>query len=45
MAAQGTMTPAVNRKPRDDEIDVYGLTHAGKVRKQNQDQFLICSLR
>jgi PPM family protein phosphatase len=45
MTAHEAMTPAVNRKPRDDEIDVYGLTHPGKVRKQNQDHFLICSLR
>jgi serine/threonine protein phosphatase PrpC len=36
---------ALTRKPRDDEIDVYGLTHPGKVRKDNQDHFLICSLR
>ncbi len=34
-----------SRKPRDDEVDVYGLTHTGKVRKINQDHFLICSLR
>jgi serine/threonine protein phosphatase PrpC len=33
------------RKPRDDEIDVYGLTHPGKVRADNQDHFLICALR
>jgi len=33
------------RKPRDDEIDVHGLTHPGKVRRDNQDHFLICSLR
>jgi serine/threonine protein phosphatase PrpC len=33
------------RKPTDDEIDVFGLTHAGKVRADNQDHFLICSLR
>ena len=32
------------RKPRDGEIDVFGLTHPGKVRKENQDHFLICSL-
>jgi len=32
-------------KPRDDEIDVHGLTHVGKVRPTNQDHFLICSLR
>lgn len=33
-----------NRKPRDDEVDVFGLTHQGKVRKDNQDQFLIGSV-
>ena len=36
---------AADRKPRDDEIDVFGLTHAGKVRQDNQDHFLIASLR
>jgi serine/threonine protein phosphatase PrpC len=36
---------APSRKPRDDEMDVYGLTHPGAVRKENQDHFLICSLR
>jgi serine/threonine protein phosphatase PrpC len=33
------------RKPRDDELDVYGLTHRGKVRVENQDHFLTGSLR
>lgn len=33
------------RKPRDDEIDVCGVTHTGKVRKENQDHFLLASLR
>jgi len=32
------------RKPRDDEIDVFGLTHVGKVRKSNNDHFLLASL-
>lgn len=32
------------RKPRDEEIDVYGLTHVGKVRATNQDHFLLGSL-
>jgi protein phosphatase len=36
--------PYPNRKPRDDEIDVFGLTHQGKVRKDNQDQFLLASI-
>ncbi len=38
-------TASRERKPFDDEIDVYGLTHAGKVRPDNQDHFLICALR
>ena len=38
-----TSVPA-ERKPRDDEIDVYGLTHPGRVRQENQDHFLICAL-
>ena len=33
------------RKPSDEEIDVYGLTHTGKTRPDNQDHFLICALR
>ena len=46
MPAEMTAPPsAVDRKPFDDEIDVYGLTHAGKVRPDNQDHFLICALR
>lgn len=34
-------TPVPSRRPRDDEIDAYGLTHIGKVRKENQDHFLM----
>ena len=33
------------RKPREDEIDIHGVTHPGRVRKDNQDHFLVCSLR
>jgi protein phosphatase len=40
---QLAMSPP-DRKPRDDEIDVHGLTHIGKVRKQNQDHFLLASI-
>jgi serine/threonine protein phosphatase PrpC len=35
---------AVNPKPHDDEIDVFGLSHAGKVRAQNQDHFLLATI-
>ena len=36
-------TPALPRKPRDDEMDVYGLSHPGKVRRENQDHFLMAT--
>ncbi len=39
-----TDTPTPQRKPRDDEIDRYGLSHVGKVRKDNQDHFLLASI-
>ena len=42
---QQTTATSVGRKPRDDEIDAYGLSHPGKVRENNQDHFLIASLR
>lgn len=46
VATRPGAAPAMpQRKPRDEEIDVYGLTHPGKVRSENQDHFLICSLR
>ena len=28
-----------------DGIDVFGMTHPGKVRRNNEDQFFIASLR
>ena len=31
-------------RPRDDELDLFGLTHVGKVRKSNQDHFLLCTV-
>jgi serine/threonine protein phosphatase PrpC len=37
--------PAGDRRPREDEIDAHGVTHPGKVRRENQDHFLLCSLR
>jgi len=40
MAAAET-PPTADRKPRDDEIDQYAVTHVGKVRKTNQDHFLL----
>ncbi len=34
---------AFNR-PRDDELDLHGVTHPGQVRASNQDQFLLCTV-
>lgn len=42
---QSTSSSAASRRPRDDEIDTFGLTHRGKVRPTNQDHFLIGSVR
>ena len=39
-----TTAGGMTRKPLDSEIDVYGLTHQGKVRKTNQDNFLVATL-
>ena len=44
-ASSNASTPIPTRKPREDEIDVHGLTHPGKVRRDNQDHYLLCSLR
>ena len=43
-APKSPAAPA-GRKPRAHEIDYFGLTHPGKVRKTNQDHFLICELK
>ncbi|HEV7388947.1 MAG TPA: protein phosphatase 2C domain-containing protein [Gemmatimonadaceae bacterium] len=33
------------RRPRDDELESFGITHTGLVRRENQDHFLIAQLR
>lgn len=32
------------KRPRDEELDLYGITHQGKVRETNQDHFLVCTV-
>src|SRR5258708_18574281 len=51
MALADLLTASVPRipvprgsKPRDDEVDLFGLTHPGKVRKENQDHFLLATV-
>ncbi len=41
----GVPLTGTDRKPTDAELDVYGLTHQGKVRLSNQDHFIMCALR
>jgi len=40
-----TPTPSTtDPRPRDDELDLFGLTHRGLVRAENQDHFLLCTI-
>ncbi|HEX7977587.1 MAG TPA: protein phosphatase 2C domain-containing protein [Gemmatimonadaceae bacterium] len=39
-----TLISTADRRPRDDEIDIHGLTHVGKVRRDNQDHFLMATV-
>jgi serine/threonine protein phosphatase PrpC len=34
----------LNPSPGTDELDVFGLSHTGKVRKENQDRFLLATI-
>jgi serine/threonine protein phosphatase PrpC len=43
MAPTGT-SGSLDRKPRNDELDVFGITHTGLVRQNNQDHFLTAFL-
>jgi len=31
-------------KPSDQELDLFGMTHVGRVRTENQDHFLLCTV-
>ena len=45
-STQASVAPAgTGRRPHEDEIDGYGVTHPGKVRRENQDHYVLCSLR
>ena len=43
-ASSRTAAATPEPRPRDDELDLFGLTHAGRVRKENQDHFLLCTV-
>lgn len=40
----GGMPAAGGQRPRDDELDLFGMTHTGKVRAENQDHFLLATV-
>ncbi len=44
MLRTATITALPDVRPRDDELDLFGLTHPGLVRKENQDHFLLCTI-
>jgi protein phosphatase len=44
MLRTATFTAQPGIRPRDDELDLFGLTHPGKVRQENQDHFLLCTI-
>lgn len=37
-------TPVPGNRPSDAEVDLFGLTHQGKVRKENQDHFVLATV-
>jgi len=43
-AHPATISSQFGARPRDDELDLFGVTHTGKVRKENQDHFLIATV-
>ena len=39
-----TNTHIPSQRVQDSEMDLFGLTHPGKVRTENQDHFLLCTV-
>jgi serine/threonine protein phosphatase PrpC len=44
MTSYPTPSAIAAARPRPEQIDLYGVSHPGRVRSENQDQFLIASL-
>jgi serine/threonine protein phosphatase PrpC len=40
----GRTSAEFGTRPRDDELDLFGITHTGKVRRENQDHFLVATV-
>ena len=41
---RSTGVAPASQRPLDEEVDLFGLTHPGKVRPDNQDHFLVCTV-
>jgi protein phosphatase len=39
-----SITAEMPARPDDEDLDLFGLTHPGKVRAENQDQFLVATV-
>jgi protein phosphatase len=39
-----TTAAAMAARPSDEELDLFGITHQGNVRAENQDHFLVCTV-
>jgi PPM family protein phosphatase len=42
--SSATTSAEFGARPRDDELDLFGITHVGNVRKENQDHFLVATV-
>lgn len=40
----GGTAAAIGQRPRDEDLDLFGMTHVGRVRTQNQDHFLLATV-
>lgn len=44
MEPRTATSPAIAVRPTDDELDMFGITHPGHVRAENQDHFLLATV-
>ena len=44
MNVHATPVPTIGGRPSDDEVDMFGLTHPGLKRAENQDHFLLATV-
>lgn len=42
--AVATSVPVLGARPKDADVDMFGITHTGHVRAENQDHFLLATV-